>query len=261
MLEDFRLKVFMAVEREGNFTRAASNLGISQPAVSQNIAELEKETGTELFYRKKGSVSLTPAGTAFKEYAARILHWYSAAEEMFGQAGKLRSSAPVIIASDEFVAGSLLPKVLETMVSMNPGLSFKIVTDVSLSDPDITVVLRPHSDSMTLEEGNTYVRSFDAVAVPEDNGNRLAVWTPYLRMLPFDIAPRVFLDSTSVSLLRGLSSPEITIIIPKDAANPGLSSREQDLPFLKMDIHAIPSDSFKGSEIFKAFKNLLKENL
>ena len=43
MLEDFRLKVFMAVRSEHSFTKAARSLGISQPAVSQNIAELEKE--------------------------------------------------------------------------------------------------------------------------------------------------------------------------------------------------------------------------
>ena len=42
MLEDFRLKVFLTVESEGSFTKAARNLGISQPAVSQNIAELER---------------------------------------------------------------------------------------------------------------------------------------------------------------------------------------------------------------------------
>ena len=48
MLEDFKLKVFVEVAREKSFTRAASALSISQPAVSQNIAELEKQLGTKL---------------------------------------------------------------------------------------------------------------------------------------------------------------------------------------------------------------------
>ena len=43
-MEDFRLKVFKAVVQEGSFTKAAKALGITQPAVSQNIAELEKVT-------------------------------------------------------------------------------------------------------------------------------------------------------------------------------------------------------------------------
>ena len=65
MLEDFRLKVFMAVKSEQSFTKAARSLGISQPAVSQNIAELEKELGVALFSRSRGEVTLTPAGISF----------------------------------------------------------------------------------------------------------------------------------------------------------------------------------------------------
>ena len=57
MLEDFRLKVFMAVVHERSFTKAASVLGITQPSVSQNIADLEKMTGRKLFDRQKGAVA------------------------------------------------------------------------------------------------------------------------------------------------------------------------------------------------------------
>ena len=48
MFEDFRLKVFLAVAKEGSFTNAAKSLGVSQPAVSQNIAEIEKGIGVKL---------------------------------------------------------------------------------------------------------------------------------------------------------------------------------------------------------------------
>ena len=48
MFEDFRLKVFMAVAETGSFTKAAKSIGISQPAVSQNINALEKEIGTPI---------------------------------------------------------------------------------------------------------------------------------------------------------------------------------------------------------------------
>ena len=72
-MEDFRLKVFEAVAEEGSFTKAARALGITQPAVSQNIAELEKITGVRLFDRHRGEVVLTEQGRVFGEYAARIL--------------------------------------------------------------------------------------------------------------------------------------------------------------------------------------------
>ena len=71
MLEDFKLKVFVEVAREKSFTRAASALSISQPAVSQNIAELEKQLGTKLFERRRGEVLLTDAGQVFLSHAER----------------------------------------------------------------------------------------------------------------------------------------------------------------------------------------------
>ena len=56
MFEDFRLKVFMAVAETGSFTKAAKSIGISQPAVSQNINALEKEIGTPLILDRKSVV-------------------------------------------------------------------------------------------------------------------------------------------------------------------------------------------------------------
>lgn len=80
MFEDFRLRVFMKVTECSNFTAASRELGISQPAVSQNIAELEKTLGTQLFDRTRGNISLTPQGMLFKTYAEKILYWYGKAE-------------------------------------------------------------------------------------------------------------------------------------------------------------------------------------
>ncbi|MCR5760133.1 MAG: LysR family transcriptional regulator [Bacteroidales bacterium] len=84
MLEDKRLKVFAAVVEFGNFTAAASSLGLTQPAVSQNIAELEKELGVRLFERStRGDVRITDEGRRFESYARQIMHWYKAAREAF----------------------------------------------------------------------------------------------------------------------------------------------------------------------------------
>ena len=84
MLEDKRLKIFAAVVEYGNFTAAASSLGLTQPAVSQNIAELEKDLGVQLFDRStRGEVRLTEDGIRFEGYARQILHWYRAAREAF----------------------------------------------------------------------------------------------------------------------------------------------------------------------------------
>ena len=83
MFEDSRINVFMAVCEEGSFTKAAKRLGISQPAVSQNISEIEKGVGARIFERNRNSVTLTEEGQLFKEFAGQILYWYKTASESF----------------------------------------------------------------------------------------------------------------------------------------------------------------------------------
>lgn len=83
MLEDFRLKIFLTLASEGNFTLAATKLHITQPSVSQNISELEKTVGAKLFDRQKSGVVLTPAGHIFKKYAESILNQYKEMTQIF----------------------------------------------------------------------------------------------------------------------------------------------------------------------------------
>lgn len=107
MLEDFRLKVFMTVASEGSFTKAASLLQISQPAVSQNISELEKTLGVKLFERLHGEIRLTDQGQLFRNHARRILDSYTEASNLFCQ---LTPSVIRICASDEvytYIYGAL----------------------------------------------------------------------------------------------------------------------------------------------------------
>ena len=83
MLEDSRLRVFLKVAERGSFTRAAEDLGITQPAVSQNIAELEKQTGAVLFERSRSRVTLTEEGRVFRLFAERILRDYDGLNAVF----------------------------------------------------------------------------------------------------------------------------------------------------------------------------------
>ena len=64
-----QLEIFLAVSREGNFTRAARALALSQPTLSEHMRELEKELGRPLFIRRKRSVTLTEAGRVFEPHA------------------------------------------------------------------------------------------------------------------------------------------------------------------------------------------------
>ena len=71
-MENFRLKVFRSVCEQLSFRRAAEELHLSQPAITQQVKALEDELGTRLFDRTGGRVVLTPAGRILKKRAAEL---------------------------------------------------------------------------------------------------------------------------------------------------------------------------------------------
>lgn len=75
-----QLKLFISISQTLNFTRTANEFFMSQPTVSNQIRALESELGTPLLKRSSHHVSLTPAGTEYVNYAARILELQTAAE-------------------------------------------------------------------------------------------------------------------------------------------------------------------------------------
>ncbi|MBS7230683.1 LysR family transcriptional regulator [Flavobacterium psychroterrae] len=73
---DFRLKVFYTVALRLNFTKAATELYISQPAVSKHIQELEETYKTKLFERNGSKIALTPAGEILLKHTKKIFEIY-----------------------------------------------------------------------------------------------------------------------------------------------------------------------------------------
>lgn len=72
-MELHQLRYFVSVAETGNFTRAAERCNVSQPSLSQQIINLEKELKHKLFHRLGRKAVLTEAGTVFLERARRIL--------------------------------------------------------------------------------------------------------------------------------------------------------------------------------------------
>ena len=83
------LEYFLAVAEVGGISRAADILHISQPTLSRQLMELEREIGSTLLIRGKRSVTLTPDGLMFRETARDILALYQKAQEKHAQSTEL----------------------------------------------------------------------------------------------------------------------------------------------------------------------------
>ena len=257
MLDDFRLRVFRMVAAEGSFTRAAQHLGVSQPAVSQNIAELEKQVGAVLFDRKRGEVTLTAEGYVFKDYAEKILHWYDATDALFGSGGKLTVNRPVRIAATAYVATYLLSDLLRDLLAVT-ATSFIIDTYPESAfpesmDADLYFFTSARGDTLNFDAGSI-VGTVQAVLAtagadfPEEP--RYAVWAPYRPLVSQDVYARATLVSDSIPAILKLleSNANLVGVLPSQAAK-GLVIHPDPLPHLQQDLHLRVSDAFSRSRI------------
>ncbi len=100
---DFRLQVFHAVAKRLNFTKAAEELFITQPAVTKHIHEIENHFKVKLFERNGTKIKLTPAGETLLQYTGELFTVYRNLEfelNTFTQrhTGKLRIGASTTVA-------------------------------------------------------------------------------------------------------------------------------------------------------------------
>lgn len=142
----FQLEAFVAVVREGSFSKAAKALYRTQPAISQIIKRLEDEIGTPLFDRNSRRGVLTDAGQVLLEHAERLLNFKSQAIAALDDVRHLRSGQ-LIIASNELTCLYLLPVLHEyrklypnVRLSIRRALASRIPSEVRDYGAEIGVV-------------------------------------------------------------------------------------------------------------------------
>jgi DNA-binding transcriptional LysR family regulator len=107
MLDPRRLMTFRAVVQAGSFSAAARELALTQPAVSQQVAALERELGERLLHRGPGGPTLTEAGALALEHADALAARLALADTQLAELGS--DAAPVRIGGFPSALATLVP--------------------------------------------------------------------------------------------------------------------------------------------------------
>ncbi|MET9362750.1 transcriptional regulator CynR [Streptomyces sp. NPDC006632] len=119
------LRYLLAVAEQGNFTRAAEELRISQPTLSQQIKQLERTVGVQLLDRTGRAVRLTDAGEAYAHYARRALRDLAAAERAVLDVADLTRGSLRLAVTPTFTAYLVGPLVAE-LHTRHPGITVDV---------------------------------------------------------------------------------------------------------------------------------------
>lgn len=127
-MEIEQLRQFLKVAETGNFTRAAEQIGLSQPALSRSIARLEEELGQPLLERQSRKVALTDAGHLLQARALRIVALMEDTKAEIsddGQSGRIRLGAIPTIAP------FFLPEMLSPFAENLPKAQITVQEDTT----------------------------------------------------------------------------------------------------------------------------------
>jgi DNA-binding transcriptional LysR family regulator len=162
------LSVFREVATRGSFSEAAQALSFTQPAVSQQIARLERELGTRLLARNAHGVTPTPAGAVLLRHAEAVLAQLREAEaEVQSVAGVQRPRLRV--GAFASAAASIMPPALAALRASQPAAEVTLhvvelpdsLDDLRTGDLDLALVLDSELTPLELPAGVEAVPVFD----------------------------------------------------------------------------------------------------
>lgn len=120
------LQYFLAVVREGNITRAAEVLHLTQPALSRQINQLEVEVGTPLLVRGK-YLTLTDAGIFLSRRAEEILYLMERTQKELQEQNEISGVIRIGVGGQFSLSG--IPNLIQEFVGIHPKVQFDFCTD------------------------------------------------------------------------------------------------------------------------------------
>jgi DNA-binding transcriptional LysR family regulator len=127
---DFKsIETFLWVVTLGSFRGAGQRLNTTQPAISQRIAQLERELGVKLLNRDHRVASPTPSGRQLMVYAEKLI---SLRAEMMAEVGERSAMRGVLrLGVAETIVHTWLPRLIKSVNTAHPNLSLEIEVDIT----------------------------------------------------------------------------------------------------------------------------------
>ena len=126
-----QLEYLVAVVEAESFSRAARDLGVAQPSISEQIRKLERELRQPLLDRLPRRVVPTPAGQQLVEHARRILAEVAEAKRRAGEAARGRLSGRLAIGAIPTIAPFLLPRLVPAFERRHPQVELVVSEDTT----------------------------------------------------------------------------------------------------------------------------------
>lgn len=127
---DFKaLETFQWVVTLGSFRGAAQKLNTTQPAISQRVAQLERELGVKLLQRERPLATPTPSGRQLMVYAEKLIGLRADMLTAIGDRSAMRGVLRLGVA--ETIVHTWLPQLLKRVNETYPNLSLEIEVDIT----------------------------------------------------------------------------------------------------------------------------------
>lgn len=129
-MENRVLRYFLAVAREGSITGAAKLLHLTQPTLTRQLKDLEKELGQQLLIRTNHNISLTPEGMILKKRAQEIIDMVDKTEEEFRNI-KDTISGEIFIGGGETAVIKYIAQIINELKSEYPNIKYHIYSAIA----------------------------------------------------------------------------------------------------------------------------------
>ena len=130
------LKYFLTVAKEGSITRAANSLHLTQPTLSRQLMDLEKELGHKLLIRGKSNISFTPEGIILRKRAEEIIDMVEKTEADFSAMNKI-IGGDIYIGGGETDSMKYIAEIMKDLQNEYPDIKFHISVVLSLDNKDM----------------------------------------------------------------------------------------------------------------------------